>query len=358
MHFGLTDEQKLLQATLREFAAKELPAPRLREIFDAGSGFDPTLWSGLAGIGVPGLVVPEALGGAGLELLDLALVSEVLGESAMPGPFLSHALACLALVEAGSDAQRERWLPRLAAGEALGSVAFAEPGGWRPSAWTARLEQGRVDGTKEHVEAGSDADLFVVGCAGGGLALVERGAPGLGVDPVDGIDRTRGLSTLRFAGVEAEPLAEGVRVAPRLHDAACTLVAADAFGAAWRMIRMTVEYVLTREQFGTPLAQFQGVKHQLANLAAATEPMRGLFWYAAHAWDHLPDESAKAAAVAKAHITERALEVGRMAIELHGGNGFTWECDVQLFMKRAMFASAWHGTARTHRARIAELEAW
>ncbi len=358
MHFGLTDEQKLLQATLREFAAKELPAPRLRELFDAGVGHDPGLWRGLAEVGLSGLVVPEAHGGAGLELLDMALASEVLGETAMPGSYLSHALASLALVEAGSDAQRERWLPRLASGAAIGSVALAESSGWAREAWRTRLDARALEGEKRHVEAAQHAQVFVVGTADGGLALVDAEATGVSVTAADGLDRTRALAALRFAGAEAEVLPGGATFAPRLHDAACILISAEAFGAAWRMIRMTVEYVLTREQFGTPLAQFQGVKHQLANLAAETEPMRGLFWYAAHAYDHRPDEVARAAAVAKAHITERALEVGRMAIELHGGNGFTWECDLQFFMKRAMFASAWLGTPGMHRARIAELETW
>lgn len=358
MHFGLTDEQKLLQATLRDFAAKELPAPRLRELFDEGVGYDSALWQGAAAIGVAGLVVPESHGGAGLELLDLALVSEVLGESALPGPFLSHGLACLALAAAGSDEQRAHWLPRLASGESVGSVAFAEAGAWRPDAWTTQAAAGRLRGEKQHVEAAAQADLFVVGCAGGELALVDASAGGISRTPIDGLDRTRSLSALVFENAPAEPLPGSADAAPRLHDAACVLLAAEAFGAAWKMIRMSVEYVLTREQFGTALAQFQGVKHQLANLAAQTEPMRGLFWYAAHAFDHLPDEATSAATVAKAHITERALEVGRMAIELHGGNGFTWECDLQFFMKRAMFASAWLGTPGEHRARIAELEAW
>ena len=121
MHFGLTEDQELLQATLREFAAKELPAPRLREIFDEGRGWDEALWRAAAGVGLPGLMVPERYGGAGLELLELALAFEVIGEAAMPGPFLGHALAALALERGGSDAQRERWLPKLASGEAITS---------------------------------------------------------------------------------------------------------------------------------------------------------------------------------------------------------------------------------------------
>ena len=117
MHFGLTEEQDLLQETVRSFAAGECPPPKLRELFDAGSGHDPALWKGLCEIGLAGLVVPESLGGAGMEVLDLALVAEELGAGAVPGAFLFHSLACLAISLGGSEEQRERWLPSLASGE-------------------------------------------------------------------------------------------------------------------------------------------------------------------------------------------------------------------------------------------------
>jgi alkylation response protein AidB-like acyl-CoA dehydrogenase len=121
---------------------------------------------------------------------------------------------------------------------------------------------------------------------------------------------------------------------------------------------MTAEYAKVRQQFGAPIAQFQAVKHQLADMATQVEPARGLFWYAAHAWDHIPAEAPRAAAIAKAHITARASEVARAAVELHGGLGFTWECDVQLWFKRAMFDRTWGGTPEHHRARVAALGDW
>jgi len=126
MHFGLTDEQKLLQQTVRGFVEGECPPKRLRELFDAGTGHDPALWKGLREMGLPGLAVSERHGGAGLELLELALVAEELGRGALPGPLLGHALAGLAVELAGSESQRERWLPALAGGEAIGTVAWCE----------------------------------------------------------------------------------------------------------------------------------------------------------------------------------------------------------------------------------------
>ena len=123
-------------------------------------------------------------------------------------------------------------------------------------------------------------------------------------------------------------------------------------------MRLTVDYAKARQQFGTAIAQFQSVKHQLADMATSIEPARGLFWYAAHAFDHLPAEAARAAAIAKHHLTDRATDIARAAVELHGGLGFTWECDVQIWFKRAMFDRAFLGTPEAHRARAAELAGW
>jgi alkylation response protein AidB-like acyl-CoA dehydrogenase len=359
MDFGLSEEQHLLQDTIRGFAAMECPIARLRERFEEGGGCDAALWKGLVEMGVAGLALPASNGGSDLEVLDLALVSEVLGESALPVPFLGHVLAGLALRWGGSPAQRDHWLPRLATGDTAATVAFGEFGGhWQPEEWTAELQGGRLSGAKVFVPDGAAADAIVVGTRGGGLALVEAGAPGLSVRAVPGVDRTRAVAEIALDGVVAEPLAEGAGAAGRLRDAALVLLAADAFGAAWHLLRATIAYVVTREQFGTRLAQFQAVKHQLANAVTDLEPARGLLWYAAHAVDRLPERAPHAAAVAKAHITDRALSVARDAVELHGGIGYTWESDVQIWFKRTLFDRAFLGTPELHRERSAALADW
>jgi alkylation response protein AidB-like acyl-CoA dehydrogenase len=345
--------------TLRGFAARECPAARLRELFEAGSGHDPALWRGLAEMGVTGLAIPEEHGGAGLEILDLALAAETLGSAALPGPFLGHALAGLALELAGSPEQCERWLPRLASGELVGTLAVSEAdGSFEPGTWSARAEKGRLRGEKAWVPFGALADLLVVGTQGGGMALVERKAPGVDVAPVDALDRTRPLASLRFDGAACDPLPGGVESAGRVRDAGLVLLAADAFGAAEKLLEMTLAYARTREQFGQPIAQFQAVKHQLADLATEIEPMRSLVWYTAHAQDHVRDDAERSAAIAKAHVTDRAVDVARAAVELHGGIGFTWECDVQIWMKRALFDRAMFGSPETHRERQAALGGW
>jgi alkylation response protein AidB-like acyl-CoA dehydrogenase len=363
MDFSLTQEQELLQETVRGFVAKECPPQQVRRIFDGDRQAVPALWKGLVEMGVAGLVVPEAHGGAGLELLELALVAEELGRGAVPVPFLGHALATLALVHGGSPAQQARWLPRLAAGETRATVALAEPGGsWLPAQWGAALRGGRLSGKKAFVPEAEDAELFVVGAAGGALALVEAGA-GVRAVPDAALDRGRPLAALELDGAPAEPLAGDA--AARLIDAGSVLLAAgsvllaaDAFGAAHQLVRTTAAYVSTRQQFGQPLAQFQAVKHQLANMALDVDPTRGLWWYAAHAFDHAREDAPRAAALAKAHVTERAQQVARDAVEAHGGIGFTWECDVQIWFKRVMFDRLWLGAPELHRERFAALEGW
>jgi alkylation response protein AidB-like acyl-CoA dehydrogenase len=358
MDFGLSEEQELLQATVRQFAERECPASVLRAQFESEDDRSLELWRGLAELGVAGLALPDSYGGAGLGLLELALAAEALGHGAVPGPFLGHALAGLAVALGGSDAQQRAWLPKLAAGECLGSVAFAEAdGGSEPEAWTAKAN-GTASGVKSLVPAAAQADLFVVGVSGGGLALVERGAPGVAVEPVAGADRTRRVGRLSLSVAPCELLPRGVEAAPRVRDAGLVLLAADALGGAARCVELSVEYAKTREQFGVTIGHFQALKHQLADMALAVEPSRALVWYAAHAFDAIPAEAPRAAALAKAHLTDVYMQVARDTVEAHGGIGFTWESDVQIWYKRAMFDRAFLGTPAAHRERAARLAGW
>jgi alkylation response protein AidB-like acyl-CoA dehydrogenase len=358
MDFGLSEEQALLQATVRQFAARECPPARLRQQFESEADASLELWRGLAELGVAGLALPEAHGGAGLGLLDLALVAEVLGHAALPGPFLGHSLAGLALALGGSPEQQRAWLPKLAAGETLASVALAEPdGGFGPEAWTAKGEE-RLSGAKVWVPAAQAADLLVVGVAGGGLVLVERAARGVLVEPQAVADRTRRVGRVRFDGARCEALPGGAEAAGRVRDAALVLLAADALGGASHCVERSVEYARTREQFGVTIGHFQALKHQLANMALEVEPSRALVWFAAHAFDRLPAEAPRAAALAKAHLTDAYMQVARDTVEAHGGIGFTWECDVQIWFKRALFDRAFAGTPEVHRERAARLAGW
>ncbi len=354
MNFDLTDEQLMLQDTVNQAMQNECPVTHLRTIFDGPSGHDEALWKTLSELGIVGLAIPEEYGGAGLDILDLAVTAETLGYHAAPGPFLGHVLAGLAITAGGTPAQKERWLPGLASGERIGTVALAEPGGrWDPQQW--QMAPGdSISGVKEFVPFAEIADLIVVGLDGGALAVVERNAEGIAMEVVDGADLTRRFKHLTLTGTPCELLGEGVP-AERVRDVGRVLLAADAFGGSQRLLEMCVEYAKTREQFGVTIGHFQALKHQLASMALDVEPNRGLYWYSAYAQDHVPEEAERIAAIARAHISDRFMQVARDAVEAHGGIGFTWECDVQIWFKRAMFDRAFLGTPAEDRERSLEL---
>lgn len=361
MNFDLSDEQRLLEDTLDKFLANECPLSRVRELFDAEDAFDPALFRGLGELGVLGMLLPEEFGGGARELLDLVVVAEVMGRRATPGPFLEHVLAALAIDRAGSPAQRERWLPSLASGELRASLAISEPGapdgGWCAEQW--ELEpQGTLSGVKQFVPHARGADLFVVGLRGGGLAIVEADRKRVEIERLEGLDRTRRFDRVVFRNAACDPLARGRAVAHALLDAGLVLLAADAHGGGVACVDRAVEYAKTREQFGVKIGSFQALKHQLADMALEIHPTRGLVWFAAHAFDRFPDQAPAAAANAKAHLAERFVQVARRCVEAHGGIGYTWECDVQFWLKRALYDWAMLGDPHLHRRRTADLLGW
>jgi len=355
MRFDLDEQQREFQRTVDEYLAAECPLQRAMRPHDGG-GPDIALWQGLMGLGLGGMMVPEAYGGLGLGLLDLAVVAEAVGRHAAPGPFLEHALGTLAIALAGSDAQKARWLPDLASGALLATVALAEgEGRWLADAWTLDAAD-TLSGRKLYVPHAAEADLIVVGCSGGRLAVVERGAAGVDITPVAATDAGRPLATVAFTQAPCERLAEAAGA--RLVDAGLVLLAADACGGAARLLELSVDYAKLREQFGRPIGAFQAVKHQLADMAVAVEPQAGLYWHAAHAFDTDPAGAPLAAAIAKASLTETYPRIARRAIEAHGGIGYTWEFGLHVWLKRALADQAFLGMPQQHRARIADLSGW
>jgi alkylation response protein AidB-like acyl-CoA dehydrogenase len=358
MNFDLTDEQRMLQDTVAQVCERHCPPTALHKRLEAETDLDADLWQDLARIGVTGLAIPAEYGGAELEVLDLAVTAEILGYYAAPGPFLGHVLAARAIDRAGTDEQKQRWLPGLATGEKIGTVALAETGDrWEPGSWSIAAGA-QISGTKEFVGAADVADLMVVGLQGGELAVVERGANGLSTEALDGADLTRRVHRVIFAQTPAELLPAGPQAAGALRDVGLALLAADAFGGSQRLLEMCVEYAKTREQFGVTIGSFQGLKHQLANMAVDVEPGRGLYWFAAYAQDHVPEEAERIAAIAKAHITDRYMQIARDSVEAHGGIGFTWEGDVQIWFKRAMFDRGFLGAPSSHRERSVQMAPW
>lgn len=363
MDFGLSADQVLFQSTLRRFLAETCPTSRVRAIMETETAHDPELWSDLAQLGIAGLLVPPQFGGAGQELLDLALAAEELGYACTPGPFLGHALATVCVIAGASESQCRDWLPAMASGEHVATVAWGEKGSqWDPQAWTTTFDGATLTGEKCFVPFANVADSMFVGARGPGGAVhlyrVERGAPGITIVGLSVVDMTRKVQHVRFHHTPATPLAGSPQALPRAIDAGCILVAADAFGGARRCLDMAVSYAKTREQFGQVIGAFQAVKHQLANLACELEPALSLWWYAAHAFDHIPEQSARHAAMVKAHLADVFDRVARETTELHGGIGFTWEFDLHLWFRRAIFDRGFLGDAHDHRERAARLAGW
>jgi alkylation response protein AidB-like acyl-CoA dehydrogenase len=362
MDFGLSEEQTLLQDTIRRFLDSQCPTTRVRQIMESASGHDADLWQGLADMGITGLAVPAEHGGAGLELLDAALAAESLGWCCAPGPFLGSTMAAIALTASEDVGTQSIWLPRIVTGEAVVTFALGEGlGEWDAARLTTTARDGKLSGEKPLVPYGDVADAIVVAAQdddGPGMWLVERDAPGMTHTTLKVFDMTRRVSMVGFDKTPAKKIAGGRGPIDRTRDAGLILVAADAFGGAARCLDMTAKYALTREQFGQPIGAFQGVKHQLADLACDLEPSRSLWWYAAHAYDQIIEQSERHAAITKAHMTDLYDRVTRYAIELHGGIGFTWEFDLHLWWRRALFDRAFLGEASYHRERAARLAGW
>jgi alkylation response protein AidB-like acyl-CoA dehydrogenase len=357
LNFDLDDEQRLLDETLRRYFRTDFAPAAVRAAFEAPEfELAQTPWADLAAMGLFSIVVPEEYGGSGRGLIDLAVAAECLGFAAAPGPFLEHALATLAITIGGDDEQRSRWLPSLGAGTARATIAVAEPENcWDPD----DLSMGGpvLRGTKLWVLNAEGADLVVV-VVRDGLALVDPNAAGVELQPVDALDATRRFVTLTLDGPAHERLPGGADAARAVLDAGAVLLAADAFGGAQSCLQASVNYAKTREQFGVTIGHFQAIKHQLADMALDVEPCRGLYWYAAHAFDHVPADASRFASLAKAHITDRYLAAARRSIEIHGGIGYTWECDLHIYLRRAVFDRAVLGSPTLHRDRFAALANW
>lgn len=336
MEFGLSDDQKLLVETLSRALADAAPIDTIRGADPANFRSSP-VWQQVVDFGVPSLLVPEEHGGLGLSLLDAALVSECLGAAAAPVPHVgAFVLAPIALIAAGSAAQQVAWLPKIATGDTVFGVAISErAAGVRGDAGIIATD-GRLTGTSRFVVDALGADAFIVADLEGRLHLVPADAPGVEIEPISTIDRTRGIGHLRLAGADGEILDEGVpeEALQRMIEAGRTMLAADTLGAAGSMIDKAVAYSLERKQFDRIVGSFQAVKHLCAEMVAELEPSRALIWYAAHSFDAIPEESAVMSAHAKSLVDEAGRFVARTATEVHGGIGFTDLLGLHFWFKR------------------------
>ena len=361
MDFALSEEQKMLEASLRGFLADRLPMQRRRAIASAGTGHDQELWTDLVAQGIAGLTVPERHGGAGLGILDAAVAGEALGYHAVPCPFAaSLVMASLALQASGTAEQQQAWLPKIAAGEMRIAVGFASPIGQTGVA-KLTLDGKRLSGRVRSVIDGAGATHVMVYLADGRPALAAVADEGIRASLISSLDRTRPLFDVGFENAPAIVLSaandpEAART--RVLDAGRVMLAADTLGAAQSMFDQAVAFAKERVQFGRIIGSFQGVKHTLADLATVLEPCRALVWFAAHAQDALPDEARVAALQAKAHLDDVGREVARLSTEVHGGMGFTDLQGLHYWWKRIDTNRQLLGTPERCRHEAALVQGW
>jgi alkylation response protein AidB-like acyl-CoA dehydrogenase len=355
MDFGLSEEQKALAATVRRYLAERCPTSRVRAVMESETGHDADLWRGLMDLGIGSIAVPEAHGGLGSELLDLALVSEELGYACAPGPFLGCAMATVALAAGDNAEAAAKWLPRLAAGDVLAAAAVGEAGSrWDDADLAATVKDGKLTASKFLVPYGSLADIHVVAARdenGIALWLVERDAGTVATNELSGNDRTRRLSSVEYRGASAERIG-GRDAFAKMRDAALVLVAADAYGGARRCLEMARDYALTREQFGQPIGAFQAVKHMCAEMALRTEAAITQAFYATLAFASGAPETAYEVACARTLAGRAGVENGKANIQVHGAMGFTQEANAHHYLKRSFVLSAINSTRRNEQYAI------
>ncbi|MGB1088275.1 MAG: acyl-CoA dehydrogenase family protein, partial [Alphaproteobacteria bacterium] len=304
MEFALSEEQEMLQDSVRRFLEDKLALDRVREVADQGPASATDAWAGLVELGLTGILVPEEFGGSGMGLLDAALVQEALGANVTPAPYMASCImAPTAILQGASAEQQAEWLPKIAAGDMkVGIAAQHVTGGRGTNAITT--DGDKLTGKSLFVLDADQADAFIV-VADEALYMVDATAAGLERGALRTIDKTRTVGELTFNGTPATRLEggnKGPAAVQAMIDAGRVALAADNLGTAQAMIDKAVAYAKEREQFGRVIGSFQAVKHMCAEMQASLEPCRSLVWYAAHAQDDVPEEAHLMACHAKAHL--------------------------------------------------------
>jgi len=352
MNFDFSDEQKQLRDEARKFLTEKCPPKAVRAVLDGKAPYDRELWRGLAEMGFLGVAIPESYGGAGAGHLELCVIAEEMGRALAPVPFSSTVyLAAEALLIAGSEAQKQKWLPKIAKGEAIGTLALFEgKGNPSPQAIKLAASSNALTGVKVPVADGAIADFAIVvaGTGSGGresdisLYLVELRGDGIETKALSNIDPTRGQAEITFRNAKAEPLGrtgEGWSILAQVLDRAAVLMAFEQVGGADRALEMGRDYALDRIAFGRPIGSFQAVKHMLADMYVSATLARSNCYYGAWALSTNSSELPEAAAGARISATQAFQHCAKNNIQVHGGMGFTWEFDCHMFYRRANAAA-------------------
>ncbi len=349
MNFEFSEDQNMLRDQAQRFLAENCPPTAVRKVLESDAEYDADLWKKIVEMGWTSTTIPEELGGLGLGYLELCVIAEELGRVCAPVPFSSSVyLATEAIALAGDKRQKEQWLPKLAAGEAIGTFAMAEGAGRAtPATLATAAAKNKLSGTKLPVPDAAIADVAVVlarhdGGDGAALYLVSTDQAAVSVESVATLDPTRGHGRLTLKNADAEPLGkpgEGWALTQKLLDRAAVLFAWEQVGGAQAALEQAREYALGRYAFGRPIASYQAIKHKLANMYVKNTLARSNCYYGAWALDAGAAELPLAAATARVSATQAYYFASKENIQTHGGMGYTWEFNCQFFYRRSKLLS-------------------
>jgi acyl-CoA dehydrogenase len=348
MNFDFSDDQKMLRDQARKFLSEKCTTKTVRKVFESEAGLDRGLWKQIAEMGWHGTAIPEEFGGLGLGYLELCVIAEELGRALAPVPFSSTVyLFAEAILIAGSQEQKQKYLPKIASGELIGTFARAEgPGAVTPKSIRATFKGGKLSGKKIAVVDGADADFAIVlarssdepGERGLALAVVDLKGPGVKRRAEDSIDPSRKHAEITFDNASAEALGkagEGWSVTASVLDRAAILTAFEQVGGADICLAMAKDYAISRYAFGRQIGSYQAIKHKLADMYVNTELARSNAYYGAWALSTNARDLPLAAAAARVSATQAFDYAAKENTQTHGGIGFTWEVDCHLFYKRS-----------------------
>lgn len=364
---GFSDEQAALLESAARFCAEKSPIASVRGLIRDELGFDPAVFAEIGELGWLGVAIPEAYGGSGLEIAEVVPLVEQMGRRLLATPFVSTTLAAQAILAAGSEEQKQRVLPAIAAGAAA-TIALAEPHG----DFDPRVIECHAIRSGEEIEL-AGAKVLVLDAVAAGWAVVSvnlEGSPALVLLDADALaatrpvreavmDETRRAFRISLDGVKVPASAllaggDATAAIARVELAGALLTAAEMCGAGFSCVDYTVEYLTTRKQFGRLIGSYQALKHPTVEAHLGMEQARSHLYAAAHTFEH--DGAGEIAVrMAKAQVGPALGFAADRAIQFHGGFGFTYECDAQLYRRHAIFGETRFGDARYHRERLADL---
>ena len=367
MNFAFSEEQEELRRIVRQFLEDKSSEAAVREQMDTEKGYDDAVWSQMAEqMGLQGLIIPEEFGGSGYSYVELIVVLEEMGRALLCAPYFSSVvLAANTLMHSDDDDVKNAYLPGIASGETVATVAFTEENGrWDEDGVTATASASgdgwSITGEKMFVLDGHVADLLIVAArtdAGVSLFGVEGDASGVTRTPLATMDQTRKQARVEFADTPGRLIGAdggGWAILERMLDLAAVGLAAEKVGGAQMCLDMSVEYAKFRVQFGRPIGSFQAIKHKCADMLLEVESAKSAAYYAGWCASELNDELPSVASLAKAYCSEAYFHAAAENIQIHGGIGFTWEHPAHLYFKRAKSSELLFGDPTYHRELLAQ----